>query len=301
MTNRIKTIRTRTVLTGLSIALLGAAILFALPSGVALAEGDVNTKGYCRPGSVNEEMWSDCHLLLLAKDKLDGGSGVLNWSRKVKIKHWTGVRVGREWTRIKAIQLPRKGLTGSIPARLSKLIALENLNLTENELTGRIPPELGRLTDLEVLKLGSNKLNGKIPSSLGKMKSLREMDLGDNNLKGKIPLTLLNLENLNRLILDRNNLKGEIPAGLGNLKNLEIIWLSHNQLTGTLPPELVASGTTLQYLRVKNNRLTGKIPDSYGGRDWKCLLLRGNDLEDECLPRSLRGRVKTQDMPACPK
>ncbi|CAN0012429.1 unnamed protein product [Hapterophycus canaliculatus] len=51
--------------------------------------------------------------------------------------------------------------TGSIPARLAKLAALERLVLNKNQLTGPIPATLGKLAALKRLLLTKNHLTGE--------------------------------------------------------------------------------------------------------------------------------------------
>lgn len=283
-------------------AVTGAAVLLmtgALAARPPAVDAAGPKPGYCEPNSVSAALLKDCRHLLKLQDRLDN-DGVLNWDRDVKIRDWTGVKLNRDRTAVIGLILRDKALTGEIPSRLGRLSGLKRLDLSHNLLTGPVPATLGNLTSLEELKLRGNRLSGRIPSALGDLMSLEQLSLADNDLRGPIPASLTGLSNLERLSLDRNGLTGEIPTGLGNLPNLRFVWLSNNRLTGTLPPSLGASAA-LQYLRVTNNELTGRIPDTYGDRDWRCLLLAGNDLEDECLPRSLKGRVKTQDMKVCPR
>ena len=289
--------------------LLAAALLFLaavaltarLPTVEAAGGGDSSDvrQGFCRSGSVHDGLLEDCQRLLSVKKRLDKDD-ILNWGRHVRVKHWDGVTLDRERTKVIGLYLRDLRLRGSIPPGLGRLQSLEWINLTHNQLTGRIPVRLDQLASLKSLRLSNNELTGKIPAELGNLKSLEELELAGNDLRGKIPNSLASLVNLQRFILHNNRLTGEIPAWLGGFEDLRFVWLTNNQLTGTLPPNL-GSARSLQYLRVQNNRLTGKIPDSYGDREWRCLLLEGNDLEDTCLPRSLKGKVKTQDMRACPK
>ena len=292
--------RARIVAAAVALSVLAAVgLAVQLPAAEAAETGSLSDlrPGYCGPGSVSSELERDCRRLLHAKHRLDQ-DGVLNWDWKVEVKHWTGVEVNEERTAVTGLNLRDMGLTGSIPPELGQLTGLQRVDLTHNDLTGPIPGRLGQLANLKGLRLSNNRLSGEIPAELGNLKSLKELGLGRNHLQGKIPNELANLVNLERFVMRDNRLSGEIPFWLENIEGLRFVWLTNNRFTGTLPPNLGASDT-LQYLRVQNNRLTGAIPDSYGNREWRCLLLRGNDLTDTCLPRSLKGKVKTQDMRAC--
>jgi hypothetical protein len=55
-------------------------------------------------------------------------------------------------------------LEGRIPATLSQISTLEQLDLAHNYLSGRIPEELSELHELSVLDVSSNILCGQIPT-----------------------------------------------------------------------------------------------------------------------------------------
>lgn len=270
-----------------------ALVTFAVP----VSGAEVKRAGFCAEGRVSGSLHAECRLLLSIKHELDRDDQ-LNWGNN-QIRYWDGVKVNKDGTAITVLNLRGMELRGSVPKQLGKLAGLERLNLGYNNLTGKIPPQLGKLRNLTTLHLENNELTGPIPSGLGRLSSLRILNLGNNNLSGTIPKELLNMTSLERLTLVSNELRGRIPVGFGSLSNFRHLHLSHNQLSGKLPADLGASAS-LQYLRVKNNQLTGKIPKTYEHRTWRCLLLSGNNLDDTCLPRSLRGKVKTQDMKACP-
>ena len=115
-------------------------------------------------------MEGDSATLLGIRDVL-AGSGSLNWSEKVSVWEWEGVRVDSSSTapRVTEIRLGGKGLTGAIPTRLAKLTDLRLLYLKDNELRGEIPVELGKLTNLKWLSLSDNRLTGSIPKELGSL------------------------------------------------------------------------------------------------------------------------------------
>jgi len=274
------------------------AMLAAVQAPAAAASKSARP-GFCEPGTVNEVLWEECRLLLRAKKSLDP-DGVLNWSRERKVKRWAGVELSDDGVHIVGLDLSHRALTGRLSPLLGRLVFLEEIDMGHNELTGSIPPELGNLAALRRLNLNHNRLGGKIPPELGRLNNLEKLELAGNNLRGKIPNALENLKNLQRFILRDNQLTGNIPNWLSDFPELRFVWLTNNQFTGKLPPDL-GSLPSLQYLRVQNNQLTGKIPDSYAHREWRCLLLAGNNLDDTCLPRTLKGKVKTQDMRACPK
>ncbi len=136
----------------------------------------------------NQELVSDCEILMELRDELAGGA-FLNWSVHLSLDDWEGVTVGGSIERVTHIELNGKGLSGELPAELARLEALEVLALSDNELVGRIPSELGKLTNLKRLLLDGNLLNGEISPELGVLSDLEELKLAGNNLSGCVPKT----------------------------------------------------------------------------------------------------------------
>lgn len=58
------------------------------------------------------------------------------------------------------------GVTGTIPAELSQMTALKQLNLEQTSLVGTVPESLSRLVNLEELLLDSTRLTGELPSEI---------------------------------------------------------------------------------------------------------------------------------------
>ena len=108
----------------------------------------------------NPGLTSDCYALRIAR----GVDSPLNWDEDTPIGQWDGITVGREPPRVLRVELPSKGLGGSLDSGMAMLTALTHLDLRGNRLEGEIPPELGALKRLQVLYLGGNEgLSGCIP------------------------------------------------------------------------------------------------------------------------------------------
>jgi hypothetical protein len=159
------------------------------------------------------------------------------------------------------MHLANNQLTGSIPATLGNLTALQGLYASNNRLTGSIPVELCSLPNLGYIYLDNNLLTGSIPPELGSMPNLRQIFLYSNGLSGSIPPELGNATGLTWIVLRYNQLSGEIPVELGNLVNLQSLRLSHNQLSGEIPDTL-GNLTELWEMLINANQLTGPIPTS---------------------------------------
>ncbi len=283
MTRRIEAGWVRTVLAGLTLALLGAVTLFALPDGVAFA--DTNQEKCASDGAVadaasNPGLVSDCSALLDSKKVLEGkNGGKLNWSSSLPMSQWERIAGGggstsqvKYWyrgygspggpsNRVTGIYLRGFGLKGKIPSRLADLSELRELHLDYNQLRGRIPKRLGELSRLRVLDLMGNNLGGKIPPELGDLSQVRQLLLGGNELRGRIPKRLGNLSNVSDLGLSHNRLTGKIPKWFGDLSNLEYLHLRRNQFTGEIPSGL-GEHPKLKVLELHFNNLTGCVPKS---------------------------------------
>ncbi|CAB1101438.1 unnamed protein product [Ectocarpus sp. CCAP 1310/34] len=168
-------------------------------------------------------------------------------------------------------------ITGELPAGLENLVSLTLLDLSDNGFEGEIPPELGSAPSLVRLDLQGNALTGTIPSELGGMAQLGILYLQDNALEDMIPPELGNLASLTQLDLSGNTgLIGPIPAEFGGLVSLKALYMGDNGLTGDIPAELgtLAEGGELQAVDLRNNYLTGEVPE--GLEQVSALLLDGN-------------------------
>jgi Leucine-rich repeat (LRR) protein len=173
--------------------------------------------------------------------------------------HWLG-----NLTKLNYVDLAATNSYGDIPSSLRNLTQLTVLRLHENKLTGQIPSWIGNYTQLISLYLGVNKLHGPIPESIYRLQNL-ELDLASNFFSGTLELNLLlmfrNLVSLhlsyNKLsLLNSNN--ATIP-----LPKLEVLTLQVNKLTGQIPI-VICNLTSLSFLDLSNNNLSGKLTHCLG-------------------------------------
>ena len=111
-----------------------------------------------------------------------------NWLQTFTPSSWEGVTVTQG--HVTDLQLPFKGLNGSLPPEIGNLQYLTRLDLGYNDLIGSIPPELGNLTSLKILVLHNNTLSGDIPTEFGKLVNLEYLRLGYNLLFASDPALL---------------------------------------------------------------------------------------------------------------
>ncbi|GLJ41961.1 hypothetical protein SUGI_0868720 [Cryptomeria japonica] len=208
---------------------------------------------------------------------------------------------------LESLHLFNTRIEGKIPLFIANLSKLFSLDLSHNNLRGSIPPSLGSLSSLSYLDLSYNQFNGPIPRTISDLVSLKHLWLDSNGLSGSISLSLLdNLTRLEYLFLSNNHLTvssdspwipqfrnlqalrlsscnldrippflvtqygmieldlsanriaTDIPSWMWDLTSLYYLNLSCNQLTGSLPSSLTSM--TLMYLDLHNNSLEGPLP-----------------------------------------
>ena len=226
----------------------------------------------------NTGLVADCEALLRARDNLENGARILNWSVVRPISQWDGVTVSGTPQRVTRLNLRELGLVGTVPADLNNLTMLTRLWLHKNSLEGEIP-DLSGLTNLESLWLSGKDMNlsGDISRlGLGSKTRLDTVSLWGNRLTGSIP-DLSRLQSLVRLKLQSNSLSGGVPASLGSLGSLRDLRLRNNPLGGSIPTQL-NNLPSLQILALENAGLTGRIPDLSGLTRLKTLNVRNNNL-----------------------
>jgi hypothetical protein len=89
-------------------------------------------------------------------------------------------------------------LSGTIPASVGSLAAMEFFEVKFNLLTGTLPPFLdGKHLPLLVdLSLSNNPLHGTIPLSLGSMSRMISMRLSTMKLTGSLPKSMGSLSSM---------------------------------------------------------------------------------------------------------
>ncbi|CAM9772711.1 unnamed protein product, partial [Scytosiphon promiscuus] len=180
---------------------------------------------------------------------------------------------------LKSLGLIRNSISGSLPAGLENLLAMQYFELSHNLLTGSIPPELGSLPLIR-LYLSDNALSGEIPAELGNASTLSLLLLPRNDFGGHLPGALGKLSGLEKLDLSENtNLTGPIPPEFGDLVSLTHVYLDECGLTGDIPAELgvLAQAGKLVEVDLGDNFLTGAVP--VGLEEVEELDLDGNFIE----------------------
>ncbi|GKV14913.1 hypothetical protein SLEP1_g25715 [Rubroshorea leprosula] len=161
------------------------------------------------------------------------------------------------------VDLSSNNLTGTLtPDMLSKLVVLEDLDLSHNSLlslsNNGTAVNYSFLSSLQFLKFSSCNIH-KFPSFLRKAESLQLLDISKNKISGQIHKWEIEGMSLNALNLSYNFLTGIDLFGFGSLV---IVDLRSNLLQGSLPI-LSTTWHSMQGLLISGNNLTGEIPPSY--------------------------------------
>ena len=105
-----------------------------------------------------------------------------NWNSQRELDQWDGVFTDADG-RVNRLYLSDNNLSGTLPAELGSLTALQNLELIGNNLTGPLPAELGSLVNLKVLTLEKNAgLSGPLPLELTNLTNLSQFRFHDTGL-----------------------------------------------------------------------------------------------------------------------
>ena len=113
-----------------------------------------------------------------------GGSGWVrddNWLTAAPLSEWAGVVMSEG--KVIGLRLGNNGLTGEIPASISGLDGLEQLNLMNNDITGGLPAEMADLTSLMELNVaGNGGMGGPVPPEFVNMSALTDLNLAGTAL-----------------------------------------------------------------------------------------------------------------------
>ncbi|XP_031379338.1 receptor-like protein EIX1 [Punica granatum] len=139
------------------------------------------------------------------------------------------------------------------------------LGLEYNSMRGELPKNLSNLCHLFALKLAGNGLTGDISAALGNpfsclQNTLRYLDLAENKIS-RLGDEIGYFKNLEYIDLSRNSVEGPIPVSLPQLSSLKYLYLGFNKLTGRIP-ESIGQLSILEYIDLSRNSIEGPIPVS---------------------------------------
>ncbi|RCV07455.1 hypothetical protein SEVIR_1G250300v4 [Setaria viridis] len=219
---------------------------------------------------------------------------------------------------IQALGLGNNTFSGPFPSFLHQLPNLSRVSIEFNNLSGVIPPSFWNISTLIGFSAAGNAISGTIPSNaFNNFPHLQVFYMENNLFHGRIPASLGNASHLSRIQLHTNFFSGSVPPEVGKLKDLQFLkladnfleanetigWefvnaltnctqlqmleLAFNRFGGVLPGSFSNLSTSLFYLILENNTISGTIPEGIGN----LINLQGLDLSNNhftgALPSSL--------------
>ncbi|XVE80983.1 hypothetical protein DITRI_Ditri15bG0025700 [Diplodiscus trichospermus] len=135
------------------------------------------------------------------------------------------------------------------------------IDISDNKMQHQIPSEFCSLfPNLDGLFMSQNAFNSSIPLCFGSMMSLSYLDISHNLLFGGIPEELAMSRSLEYLRLSNNSLIGKIFPSIYHSNMLKGLYLDGNNFDEDMPHFSPIGSTSLTYLDLSDNRLSGKLP-----------------------------------------
>lgn len=183
---------------------------------------------------------------------------------------WEGVTCDADGS-VVGLQLPGRGLGGTISSSLEGLARLAELNLSHNSLEGVLPQSVLWSDHIVNLDVSFNRLHGQLPppppppvensgrSSASASRPIQSLNVSSNRFTGEFP-RIPRLPRLQELNASNNSFSGPIPSSICALSpRLRILDFSHNQFADTIPPGL-GNCSDLEVLDAGFNNLAGQLP-----------------------------------------
>ncbi|GKV42470.1 hypothetical protein SLEP1_g49868 [Rubroshorea leprosula] len=180
------------------------------------------------------------------------------------------------------LRLSYNRLNGQFFSSKFNLSTLLQLELNNNGFTGSLLNV--KLETLDILDVSNNYLRGPIPTWATKVTWI--ISMRNNSFEGQFPCQQPMSEGL--LFLDvSHNLLSDHPPSCIDFTNIAEIHLEGNKFTGLLQDFLPNSSSSLSVLNLRDNNLSGFIPDLIGTfLNLKLLLLGKNHLKGS-IPKTL--------------
>ncbi|KAM7264348.1 hypothetical protein ACFE04_002031 [Oxalis oulophora] len=184
-------------------------------------------------------------------------------------------------SRVTQIQVQNMGLEGPLPHNLNQLTMLSNVGFQKNMFSGQLPSFSG-LANLEYAYLDLNNFDSIPADFFDGLTSLQVLALDYNNFNAStgwsFPKALLDSTLLANLSCMSCNLAGPLPDFLGSISSLQFLMLSENHLSGEIPASF--KGMPLQMLWLNDQKggggLSGTIDVAATMESLTTLRLQGN-------------------------
>ncbi|KAI3754452.1 hypothetical protein L1987_54236 [Smallanthus sonchifolius] len=211
--------------------------------------------------------------LLTLKSELFDPSNVLNsWvipqdqnpSPKIHACSWTGIKCNQNSTKIIALDLSLKNLSGVLSGnQFNQLVDLIDLNISHNSFSGKLPIGSFNLSSLNSLDISRNNFSGDFPIGISNLGNLMVLDAFSNSFSGSLPPDVCEIASLKVVNFAGSYFSGPIPGAYGSCKNLDFLHLAGNLLSGYLPVQF-GQLKTVTHMEIGYNSYQGSIPWQFG-------------------------------------
>jgi Leucine-rich repeat (LRR) protein len=156
-------------------------------------------------------------------------------------------------------------------------------------MAGSLPLSLSTLDRMEALMMDNNGFSGDITTMVQNMPLLENLFVAINNLSGTVGDTFLNFNpSLSQVGISDNDMVGVLPSHYfdgQSMPNLQLLDLRDNRLSGVLP-DCASGNNLLRSVALQGNSLSGSIPISWTQnlRNLDHLDLSSNELEGPMTP-----------------
>ncbi|KAH0747257.1 hypothetical protein KY285_008914 [Solanum tuberosum] len=207
-----------------------------------------------------------------------------------------------------------------LPQSISKLGALQWLELSNCKRLTQLPEDIGSLSSLEQLHLSGNNFE-HLPQSISKLGTLRWLELSDCKRLTQLPEDIGSLSSLKELRLCGNNFE-HLPQSISKLGALQLLYLSNCKRLTQLPedigslsplkelrlcgnnfehlPQSISKLGALRWLELSNCKRLTQLPEDIGFlSSLEQLHLSGNNFEH--LPQSISklGTIRWLELSYC--
>lgn len=163
------------------------------------------------------------------------------------------------------------------------------LDLAENRMHGQVPRWMWNVStaSLTIMNISHNFLSGfDQPPVVLPWSGLRLLDLSSNMIGGSL---LMPSPFIEYYLISKNQLTGQVSPLICNLTSLKFLDMSNNKLSGMLPQCLGNFSESLRVLDLGNNSFEGHLPQTYTS-NLTMIDVSDNKLQG-ILPRSLANCV----------
>ncbi|GAV57313.1 Pkinase domain-containing protein/LRR_1 domain-containing protein/LRRNT_2 domain-containing protein/LRR_6 domain-containing protein [Cephalotus follicularis] len=201
-------------------------------------------------------------------------------------------------SRVTQIQVQNLGLKGPLPQTLNQLSMLTDLGLQKNQFTGKLPSFSG-LSSLKHAYLDNNEFDSIPADFFDGLNDMIALALDNINLNAStgwsFPKGLQDSAQLTNLSCMSCNLVGQLPDFLGSLSSLSFLKLSGNNLSGEIPASFTGMPLQMLWLNDQNGGgMSGPIDVVTTMQSLTILWLHGNQFTGT-IPESIGNLTSLTD------